>query len=54
MANDIDLLTLLPYIHPGELSYQDWIGVGMALKEAGYSCSDWDEWSRNDSRYHPG
>ena len=54
MANDIDLLTLLPYIHPGELSYQDWIGVGMALKEAGYSCSDWDEWSRNDSRYHSG
>lgn len=54
MANDIDLLTLLPYINPGELSYQDWIGVGMALKEAGYSCSDWDEWSRNDSRYHSG
>lgn len=54
MANDLDLLTLLPYIHPGELSYQEWINVGMALKEAGYSASDWDDWSRNDSRYHPG
>lgn len=54
MAQDIDLLTLLPYIHPGELSYQEWVNVGMALKEAGYSASDWDDWSRNDSRYHPG
>ena len=54
MAHDIDLLTLLPYIHPGELSYQEWINVGMALKEAGYTASDWDDWSRNDSRYHPG
>ena len=54
MANDIDLLTVLPYIHPSELNYQEWINVGMALKEAGYSASDWDSWSRNDSRYHPG
>lgn len=54
MANDIDLLTLLPYIHPGELNYQEWVNVGMALKEAGYSASDWDTWSRNDSRYRPG
>ena len=55
MARDIDLLTLLPYIHPSELSYQEWINVGMALKEAGYSASDWDDWSRRDSaRYHRG
>ena len=54
MARDIDLLTLLPYIHPAELSYQEWVNVGMALKEAGYSVSDWDSWSRNDSRYHSG
>ena len=54
MANDIDLLTLLPYIHPSELSYQEWINVGMALKEAGYAASDWDDWSRSDTRYHPG
>ena len=54
MAHDIDLLTLLPYIHPGELNYQEWINVGMALKEAGYSVSDWNDWSRNDSRYHSG
>lgn len=51
---DIDLLSLLPYIPPAELSYQEWVNVGMALKEAGYSASDWEEWSRNDSRYHAG
>lgn len=52
--NNIDLLTLLPYIPPADLSYQEWINVGMALKEAGYSSSDWDEWSRNDPRYRIG
>lgn len=55
MANDIDLLTLLPYIPPSELSYQEWISVGMALKDGGYTVSDWDDWSRSDiGRYHPG
>ena len=52
--NDIDLLTLLPYIPPSELDYQEWVSVGMALKEAGYSVSDWDNWSRSDSRYRRG
>lgn len=54
MEKNINLLELLPYIPPAELSYNDWIAVGMALKEAGYSASDWEEWSRNDSRYHTG
>ena len=54
MTYDFDLLEPLSYIRPSELSYQDWVNVGMALKEAGYPVSDWDDWSRNDSRYHPG
>lgn len=54
MEKNIDLLSLLPFIKPSELDYADWCKVGMALKEAGYSASDWDDWSRNDSRYHPG
>ena len=54
MAQDIDLVSLLPYIDPSRLSYQEWVNVGMGLKEAGYTASDWDEWSRNDSRYHAG
>lgn len=52
---NIDLLSLLPYIHPSDLSYQEWVNVGMALKEAGHDVSAWDDWSRTDSsRYHPG
>lgn len=46
---------LLDYIDPAELSYQDWCGVGMALKHSGYDVSIWDAWScRDAARYHPG
>lgn len=52
---DMDLLSVLPYIPPSELNYQDWVNVGMALKEAGYTWQDWDDWSRLDLlRYHTG
>lgn len=51
---DIDLRSLLPYIRPAELSYQEWVSVGMALKEAGYPASEWEAWSRDDPRYRPG
>jgi len=36
------------------LNYQEWVNVGMALHQEGLPCALWDEWSRNDSRYHPG
>ena len=49
-----DLLPLLNYIDPANLSYDGWLSVGMALKYEGYTASDWDEWSRNDARYHTG
>ena len=50
-----DLLKCLEAIDPCGLSYQEWTTVGMALKEAGYEASVWDEWSRRDAaRYHPG
>ena len=53
--DNIDLLPLLEYIDPGNLSYQEWVNVGMALKQEGYTASDWDNWSRRDlSRYHSG
>lgn len=52
---DMDLVSVLPYIPPSELNYQDWVNVGMALKEAGYTWQDWDNWSRLDLlRYHTG
>lgn len=50
-----NLLELLDYINPSELSYQEWTNVGMALKHEGYKASDWDSWSSQDSeRYKRG
>ena len=55
MEHDLDLRGLLPYIDPARLSYQEWLGVGMGLHEAGYSSEDWENWSQSDmKRYHPG
>nr|DAQ04580.1 MAG TPA: Regulatory protein repA [Caudoviricetes sp.] len=48
---EFDLLPLLEHITPAVLSYQEWINVGMALKHEGYTASDWDTWSQNDTRY---
>ena len=53
-AGDIKITDILEHINPALCSYQDWINVGMALKEEGYAGSVWDEWSRADSRYHDG
>lgn len=50
-----NLLEGLDYLDPATLSYQEWVTVGMGLKESGYSPSDWERWSSHDtSRYHPG
>lgn len=55
MEHRTDLLEVLNHINPVYLSYQDWVNVGMALKEEGYSSEDWEAWSRQDpARYHPG
>lgn len=52
---NIDLTSLLDYIDPALLDYQDWINVGMALKSEGYDVSVWDAWSlRDPNRYHSG
>lgn len=49
------LLEALYAIDPARCDYHQWTEVGMALKAEGYSCSDWDEWSRRDpARYQPG
>lgn len=55
MEHRTNILTLIQYIDPASCSYQEWINVGMALKEEGYSDQDWEEWSRRDAgRYHTG
>lgn len=53
--NQYDLLEVLNSIEPAELDYQQWLNVGMALDQEGYSVEIWDTWSQRDpGRYHPG
>lgn len=55
MDKHSDLLEILKHIDPSMLDYQEWVNVGMALKESGYTAADWDSWSKRDSgRYHAG
>ena len=54
MDKKLDLLELLEFVSPMAVSYQEWVNVGMALKYEGYTASDWDDWSKADTRYKPG
>lgn len=55
MKDTLDLLEALEHIDPGALSYQEWVSVGMGLKESGYPVSAWEDWSRRDGkRFHNG
>ena len=45
---------MLQHIPCRSLNYQEWLNVGMALHQEGLPCSLWDDWSRDDNRYHPG
>lgn len=53
-----DLKTLqdaLYSIKPSDLTYDEWLNVGMALKDEGLPCSLWDDWSQSDkTRYKSG
>jgi len=46
MEQRTSLTEIIEYINPGDLNYQEWINVGMALKQEGYSMACWDAWSR--------
>jgi hypothetical protein len=54
MERGYDITEVLEHLNPAELTYQEWVNVGMALELEGYSVEVWDSWSRNDSRYHAG
>ncbi len=55
MDSKLDLQELLQYINPALLEYQEWLNVGMALKQDGHTASEWDTWSRQDTkRYRAG
>ena len=53
MEQKTSLTEIMEHIDPGSLNYQEWINVGMALKQEGYSVNAWDMWSSRDTgRYH--
>lgn len=55
LLDHADLLDALAAIDPAGLSYQEWVGCGMALHEGGFRWEDWDAWSRRDpARYREG
>lgn len=50
-----DVKEVLANIDPARLNYQEWLNVGMALKEEGLPPSVWEDWSRQDpGRFHEG
>lgn len=38
----------LQAIQPGELEFGEWAAVGSALKQLGFSCGVWEDWSRGN------
>lgn len=50
-----DVLNALSQIDCTDCSHDEWLHVGMALKNEGYGVEVWDNWSQGDpARYHPG
>lgn len=55
MVECYDIREALQQIDPAGLDYQEWLSVGMALKEEGFTAADWDAWSQQDhARYRAG
>lgn len=55
MTDLTELQQALDAISPGSCTYQEWLAVGMGLKEAGMPVTAWEQWSARDgSRYHKG
>ena len=48
------ILEALRAIPAADTDYTTWCEIGMALKQEGFNCSAWDDWSRPDARYRPG
>ena len=45
---------MLEVIPVAALSRDEWINVGMALKNNGNDCAEWEQWSRPDTRFKDG
>nr|DAZ40264.1 MAG TPA: Regulatory protein repA [Caudoviricetes sp.] len=49
-----DMQEVLDFLDPSEVQYQDFVVVGMALKDAGYPFSIWEDWARRDTKRYKG
>ena len=47
-------LAMLKTFSPAGLTYDEWLHIGMALKNNGNSCADWSDWSSQDDRFKIG
>lgn len=47
-------LAMLKTFSPAVLTYDEWLYIGMALKNNGNSCADWSDWSSQDDRFKIG
>lgn len=55
MEHENDLKEALEFLSPSALTYDEWVAVGMALKDGGLPVTVWEQWSTRDAgRYHKG
>lgn len=51
MVGQNEIQSALSAIPVKELTYQEWLNIGAALKDSGMSMDVWESWSANDERY---
>ncbi|MBK9585801.1 MAG: AAA family ATPase [Alphaproteobacteria bacterium] len=51
--SDADIQDMLSFLNP-DMSYDDWLKVGMAIHAEGYDSSLWEAWSKRGSKYSTG
>ena len=54
ITDDYSVEEILQHLPLKDCNYHEWVDVGMALKTAGMPLELWDDWSRDDERYHDG
>ena len=55
MEHENELKEALDFVSPSSLTYDEWLMVGMALKDSGLPVTIWEQWSTRDAgRYHKG
>ena len=47
-------LAMLRFVPAADQTYEDWIAIGMILKNNNNYLSDWEQWSRPDERFKEG